>query len=113
MKTLTKAWVAVPLTAVLLSFGATAPAFAQAGGLVAVNVGPVLLNEILSDINVNVSDINLPIQVPIGIAANVCNVRIDAEISDAVCWNEQGEMPSVWGSQMHHLFLRLSLAPPC
>jgi hypothetical protein len=90
MKTLTKAWVAVPLTAVLLSFGATAPAFAQAGGLVAVNVGPVLLNEILSDINVNVSDINLPIQVPIGIAANVCNVSAAvlaaaARTGDAEC----------------------------
>jgi hypothetical protein len=35
-------------------------------------------------------------------------LRTDAEISDAVCWNEQGEMPSVWRSQVHHLFLRLS-----
>ena len=35
-------------------------------------------------------------------------LRTDAEISDAVCWNEQGEMPSVWRNQMHHLLLRLS-----
>jgi hypothetical protein len=36
-------------------------------------------------------------------------LRTDAEISDAVCWNEQGEMPSVWRSQMDHLFPRLAL----
>jgi hypothetical protein len=35
-------------------------------------------------------------------------LRTDAKISDAVCWNEQGDIPSVWRSQMHHLFLRLS-----
>src|SRR3954447_18526860 len=35
--------------------------------------------------------------------------RTDAKISDAVCWNEHGEMPSVWRNQIHHLFLRLSL----
>ena len=35
-------------------------------------------------------------------------LRTDAKISDAVCWNERGGMPSVWRSQMHHLFLRLS-----
>ena len=35
-------------------------------------------------------------------------LRTDAKISDAVCWNEQGGMPSVWRSQIHHLFLRLS-----
>jgi hypothetical protein len=35
-------------------------------------------------------------------------LRTDAKISDAVCWNEQGKMPSVWRNQMHHLFLRLS-----
>jgi|SRR4051794_12055699 hypothetical protein len=46
------------------------------------------------------------------------STRTDAEISDAVCWNEQGEIPPVWRSQMHHLFPRLSqaqrmlLAPP-
>ena len=38
-------------------------------------------------------------------------LRTDAEISDAVCWNEQGKMPSVWRNQMYHLFLRLSLRP--
>jgi len=35
-------------------------------------------------------------------------LRTDVKISDAVCWNEQGEMPSGWRNQMHHLFLRLS-----
>jgi hypothetical protein len=39
---------------------------------------------------------------------SIREVRTDAEISDAVCWNEQGEMPPVWRSQMHHLFPRLS-----
>src|SRR5918994_7012798 len=39
-------------------------------------------------------------------------LRTDAEISDAILWNEQGKMPSIWGNQMHHLFLRLSLVRP-
>jgi len=45
------------------------------------------------------------------ISARLRLIRTDAKISDAVCWNERGGMPSVWRSQMHHLFLRLSLEP--
>src|SRR4051794_12123104 len=41
------------------------------------------------------------------------DIRTDAEISDAVCWNEQGGMSLVWRSQMLHLFLRVSLHYSC
>src|SRR4051794_27352417 len=37
--------------------------------------------------------------------------RGDAEISAAVRWNEQGNMLSVWGNQMHQLFPDLAKGP--
>jgi hypothetical protein len=43
-----------------------------------------------------------------GVAVMI-ELRTNAKISDAVCWNEQSEMPSVWRNQMHNLLLRLSL----
>ncbi len=49
-------------------------------GLVVVNVdrtNVVLLNDIANDLNVNVSDIPVTVQVPVGIAANVCNVAVN------------------------------------
>jgi hypothetical protein len=78
MKTLIKAWVAVPLTAVLLSFGTTAPAFAQVvgGGLVVVNISDVI-DDIALDLNVDVSQIPVTVQAPISVAANVCDVAVN------------------------------------
>lgn len=48
---------------------------AAAGGLVNVNLGPVLIQDIANDLNVNVSNIPVTVQVPVGIAANVCDVN--------------------------------------
>jgi hypothetical protein len=75
MKTLTKAWVAVPFTAALLSFGTAAPAFAQIVGdsLVTVNIQNVA-NNIAQNLSVDVSQIPVTVEAPIGIAANVCDV---------------------------------------
>lgn len=52
------------------------PASAQvnANNLVNVNLSDIVIQDIANDLNVNVSDIPLTVQVPIGIAANVCNV---------------------------------------
>lgn len=52
-----------------------APALAQQSGLVNVNLGDVVLRDIASDINVDVSQIPVTVQVPVGVAANVCGVN--------------------------------------
>jgi hypothetical protein len=49
-------------------------AFAQQEGLVNVNI-ELVRNEIAKDINVNVSQIPVTVQAPIGVAATVCNVQ--------------------------------------
>lgn len=55
---------------------AAGPALAQQqGGLVNVNVSDnTILEEIAAAINVDVSQIAVPIQAPIGVAANVCDI---------------------------------------
>ena len=57
---------------------AVTPAFAQqsGGGLVTVNISNVA-NDIARDLDVNVSNIPVTVQVPVSVAANVCNVSID------------------------------------
>lgn len=59
-------------------------------GLVNVSLGDVVLSEIAKNISVDVSQIPISVQVPVGVAANVCNV--DANIlaeqkkaGDATC----------------------------
>lgn len=54
----------------------TAPATAQlvGGGLVVVNVSNVA-NNIARDLDVNVSNIPVTVQVPVGVAATVCDVN--------------------------------------
>jgi hypothetical protein len=75
MKNLTKSWAVIPFTAALLSFGAAAPASAQVGGgLVVVNLTDVI-DDISVDLNLNVSQIPVTVQAPIGVAANVCDVN--------------------------------------
>ena len=64
--------------------GLSAPGAAQLtqqGGLVNVTVGDVILEDILTDVEINalndldlLNDNQIQVQVPIGIAANVCNV---------------------------------------
>ncbi len=66
------------------SISMTAPAIAQVqvpAGLVNVTVGNIILQDILTDVEINalndlrlLNNNQLQIQVPIGIAANVCNV---------------------------------------
>ncbi len=76
MRTLPKSLLAVPFAAAVLSLGGGAPAQAQVvgGGLVVVNISDVI-DDIALDLNVNVSQIPITVQAPIGVAANVCDVN--------------------------------------
>lgn len=67
-----KVFMALALTAAT-GFGSTAFAQTQEG-LVNVNLGDVVVKEIAEDINVDVSQIPVTVQVPVGVAANVCGV---------------------------------------
>lgn len=60
------------------------------GGLVNVSLGDVVLQQIAQDINVNVSEIPVTVQVPIGVAATVCGVQANVlaqqnQAGDAAC----------------------------
>jgi hypothetical protein len=84
-----------------LAFALSGAAFAQSdnagggnnseqGGLVNVSLGDVVLQEIAKDINVDVSQIPVTVQVPVGIAANVCGVAANVlaqqkNAGDAAC----------------------------
>lgn len=73
-------WKRTVLAAVAAASVASIPAAAQiqAGNLVNVNVGPVLLNRILSDNDINVqATAPITVQLPISAAANVCNVAVN------------------------------------
>jgi hypothetical protein len=59
------------ISAAVFSMGPTA--FAQQSGLVNVDLSGVRV-EIAKNINVDVSQIPVTVQAPIGVAANVCNV---------------------------------------
>jgi hypothetical protein len=55
--------------------GLTAPALAQNNqGLVAVQLSDIVVQDIANNLSVEVSQIPVTVQVPIGVAANVCNV---------------------------------------
>lgn len=66
----------------IIALSLTGGAFAQATGgnnsnsqgLVNVSLGDVVVQKIAQDINVNVSQIPLTVQVPVGVAATVCGV---------------------------------------
>ena len=85
------------IAAALATAGASAPALAQlntAQGLVTVQVGDVtLLNNFLNDTQIAaLNNLNVPVnvQVPVGIAANVCGVTANVLASqkkagDATC----------------------------
>ena len=61
-------------TAVLAVGLAAAPALAQTnGGLVTVNISNVA-NDIAKNLSIDVSQIPVSVQVPVGVAANVCGV---------------------------------------
>jgi len=57
---------------------AVTPAFAQQSGdgLVTVNISNVA-NNIARDLDVNVSNIPVTVQVPVSVAASVCNVSVN------------------------------------
>jgi hypothetical protein len=63
-------------------------AFAQGGGLVNVSVNNVA-NDIARNINVDVSQIPVTVQVPIGVAATVCGVAANVLGTQAASGNAQ------------------------
>ena len=65
------------IIAAAFALGAAVPASAQlvGGGLVVVNVSNVA-NDIAKDLDVNVSDVPVTVQVPVSVAAVVCNVEV-------------------------------------
>ncbi len=65
----------------ILSLGVAKGAYSQQSGLVNVNLGDVDLT-IAEDINVNVSQIPVTVQVPIGVAANVCGISANVLAAD-------------------------------
>ena len=66
--------------AVAVGMAMTAPAIGQVGaGLVVINLSDISVAdraEIAKDINVNVSDIPVNVQVPVSVAAAICNVPV-------------------------------------
>lgn len=76
MKTLLKSSLALPLAAVLLSLAAPA-AMSQQAGVVNVDLRNArILNNLARNLNVNVSQIPITVQVPLSVAANVCQVEV-------------------------------------
>ena len=75
-------------SSVAISLGAATAAHAQQSGLVNVDVSN-LRADIAKDINVNASQIPVNVQVPVGVAANVCGV--DANV---LAQQKQGSTPS-------------------
>ena len=72
------------ITTLALAFALTGGAMAQGNsgngnnssseGLVNVTLGDVVISQIAQDLNVEVSQIPVTVQVPVGVAANVCGV---------------------------------------
>ena len=69
------------LTAALLALPLVAATAGAQGGLVTVDVSNVSV-DIAKDINVDVSQIPITVQAPIGIAANVCNISANVLAAD-------------------------------
>ena len=74
MKTRSTSWFLTPLAAAALSVGAALPAEAQQSGLVNVNLEDIAI-DIADVLDVNENQIPVTVQVPVGIAANVCEVN--------------------------------------
>jgi len=79
MNVVRRACMAIPFAAAVL--GTSAPSFAQqAPQLVLVNVdlrNARILQNIANHLNVNVSNVPITVQVPVDVAANVCDVTVD------------------------------------
>lgn len=72
--------IAAPLTAQV----ATDPVVQAPAGLIPVTVGNVILQDILTDVEINalndldlLNDNQIVVQVPVAVAANVCNVAVN------------------------------------
>jgi len=73
MKT-SKQKLAILMAGVAMAFGGVTAVMAQQSGLVNVDISNVA-NNIAKNISVDVSQIPVTVQVPIGVAANVCGVN--------------------------------------
>lgn len=63
------------LAVAALCVASVSPAFAQNSGLVVVDLRNAnVANNIARDLDINVSNVPVNVQVPVGIAANVCDV---------------------------------------
>ena len=61
--------------AAIAAFALSGAAFAQEQeGLVNVNLSEIVIQDIAQDINVDVGQIPVTVQVPVGVAANICGV---------------------------------------
>lgn len=103
--------------ALALCTAATAvPATAQVqvpAGLVNVTVGNVILEDILTDVEINalndldvLNDNQIQVQVPIGIAANVCGISaavIGKSTSNPVCTASSGSQALAQAIRKQHL----------
>lgn len=67
------AWLAAPMVAGMLALSAAVPASADQNGLVNVDLSNVR-TDIAKNIDVDVSQVPVSVQVPVGVAANVCGV---------------------------------------
>lgn len=77
MSIVRNACMAIPFAVAVLGY--SVPSFAQTG-LVVVNVNlqnAKILNNIANHLNVNVSNVPITVQVPVDVAANVCDVTVD------------------------------------
>ncbi|MDB5506897.1 MAG: hypothetical protein JWR75_1535 [Devosia sp.] len=65
-----------------LAGGAMAANNSKSEGLVNVSLGDVVISQLVNDLNVDVSQIPVTLQVPVGIAANICNIDANVLASD-------------------------------
>lgn len=74
-------WTRAAVIVAVLALGADAAA--QQAGLVNVNISDIRID--LADLlDVDVSQVPVTVQAPIGVAANVCNVAVNALVADLV-----------------------------
>ena len=80
-----KKWVSVSVAVIVMAFLLAMPASAQQtqqNGLVNVDISNVA-NNIAQNLKINVSQVPVTVQVPVGVAANVCGVAANVLASQA------------------------------
>ena len=73
---------AIAVLALTLTGGALAQNNSNSKGLVNVTLGDVVISQLVNDLNVDVSQIPVTLQVPVGVAANVCDIDANVLASD-------------------------------